>query len=337
MPQLELLMNIDRRWLAALLSAALGLAACSRDTSDDTKPKAAQDDAAPAADPGPGVNVDEQAQQRLGLAFATVGEAPGEAVAEGIATVLDSAALVSTLDEIAAARSDVDSQDQNVRRLQQLYQDGGNASLQALESARSQLAAARARLTAAQSRARADWGSIIDPADDAARAAMKDLQHGDGALLRAEFSADLKNAAQLRYSATTTGEPVAAHFIGYSKAPTASTSGAAVTLAVPARESRDLALRPGARLSVIAAGTQGASQALIPASAAIADGGALWCYIERTPGRFDRIALDSEHRVAQGYPAPDAKVGARVVVRGAPLLLSLERSAGAPAAAAEED
>src|SRR5205814_8704922 len=102
------------------------------------------------------VSVDESAQQRLGLAFATVGEVPGQAIAEGIATVLDSAALVSTLDEIAAARSEVDSQDQNVKRLQQLYQDGGNASLQALQSARSQLAAARSRLTAAQSRARAD-------------------------------------------------------------------------------------------------------------------------------------------------------------------------------------
>jgi hypothetical protein len=276
----------------------------------------------------------------MGLAFATVGEFQGQARAEGIATVLDSAALISTLDDIAAARSDVTSQEQNAARLQRLYDDGGNASLQALEAARTQLAAARAKLTATQSRARADWGSaLIDAADAASRATLGDLQNGDVALLRAEFNTELANAAELRYSASTSrdGEFIAAKFIAFSRAPTTSTSGAALTLALRAPDARHPVPRPGARMEVIATSTEGASQPMVPASAAIADGGALRCYVESAPGRFDRIALDADHRIAQGYPAPEARPGARVVVRGAPLLLSLERGAGAPVPAADED
>jgi hypothetical protein len=323
---------IDRLCLTSLVLLAFGLAACAPDKGEDA-PAAPPESA--VANAGPGVTLDVPGQQRMGLAFATVGEAPGQAVAEGIATTLDSAALMSTLDDISAARSEVSSQDQNVRRLQQLYQDGGNASLQALEAARSQLAAARARLTAAQSRARADWGgALIDSTAADARAALQDVQSGNGALLRAEFTAELSNAPQLRYSTSPTrsGAFVPAHFLAFSKAPTLSASGVAVMLALSAHDASNLALRPGARLTVIAASTQGASQPLVPAAAAIADGGALWCYVEAAPGRFDRIALDAEHRLPQGYPAPDARPGARVVVRGAPLLLSLERGAGAPAA-----
>jgi len=333
--------HIDRpaiaRLSAGMVCATLMLFACARDKDEEAVGKA--EPAAAPAESGPGVNIDEATQKRLGLGFAIVGEAQGQSKAEGIATVLDSAALISTLDDLAAARSDVSSQEQNTSRLQGLYQDGGNASLQALEAARTQLAAARARLTAAQSRARADWGSaLIDANDAASRTALRDLRNGDGTLLRAEFNAELADASSLHYSvgAAREGELAAAQFIAFSRAPTTSTSGVAVTLALPARDSKN-APRPGARFAVIAASTQGASQPLVPESAAIADGGALWCYVESAPGRFDRIALDADHRIAQGYPAAEARPGARVVVRGAPLLLSLERGAGAAAPAADED
>jgi hypothetical protein len=48
------------------------------------------------------------------------------------------------------------------------------------------------------------------------------------------------------------------------------------------------------------------------------------------------MPLDSERRVAAGYPAPGLQPGDRVVVRGAPLLLSLERGAGASAPADQD-
>jgi hypothetical protein len=45
--------------------------------------------------------------------------------------------------------------------------------------------------------------------------------------------------------------------------------------------------------------------------------------------------VDGDHRVAAGYPA-QLKSGDQVVTRGAPLLLSLERGAGAPAPADQD-
>jgi hypothetical protein len=330
-------MTVARPGLAALLVLiTLGMTACSKDADDDRKATPA----APAADLGPGVTVDAPTRQRLGVELAAVAESADATVADGVATVLDGAALTATLDDIAAARADVASQAENFRRLQGLYDEGGNASMQALEAARAQLATARARLTAAESRARADWGgTLVDTADAPARAALNDLRRGEGALLRAEFATSLEAAAQLHFaigSSTAAGNFTPAHFIGLSRAPTLSAGGAAVTLALSNKDAGPLALRPGSRVRVIASVANGAQQAIVPESAVIADAGALWCYVERPEQRLERMPLDSERRVAAGYPAPGLHTGDRVVVRGAPLLLSLERGAGASAPADED-
>ena len=318
------------RWclVSSLACVALLDAGCAKDKDDEAR-KPAPAAAAAQAELGPGVNVDAASRERLGLVLTPVTQAQDASVADGVATVLDSAALTATLDDIAAARSDVNSQTELVRRLQHLYDEGGNASLQALEAARAQLASARAKLTAAESRARADWGDSLD--------ALQGLSRGQGALLRAEFPATLKGAPDLRY-AIAAGEAafVAAHFIGVSRAPTQSTGGAAVTLAVTRKDAGDLALRPGTRLRVIASAARGAQQVIVPEGAVIADSGALWCYVQRGAERLERVAVDGDHRVAAGYPASTLKPGDQVVTRGAPLLLSLERGAGAPAGADED-
>jgi len=317
------------RWclLSSLACVTLLNAGCAKDKDDDDRrpPPAA----AAEAELGPGVNVDAASRERLGLVLTPVTQAEDASVADGVATVLDSAALTATVDDISAARTDVNSQTELVRRLQHLYDEGGNASLQAVEAARAQLASARARLTAAQSRARADWGDSLDT--------LQDLSRGQGALLRAEFPATLKGGADLHY-AIAAGEAafVNATFIGVSRAPTQSTGGAAVTLAVSRKEAGDLALRPGTRLRVIASAAQSAQQVIVPEGAVIADSGAFWCYVQRGAERLERVAVDGDHRVAAGYPASTLKPGDQVVTRGAPLLLSLERGAGAPAGADED-
>jgi len=331
-------MNSGRLFLVSSLAAGVLLGAgCAKDP-DDERRAAPAIDAARQADLGPGVSVDAATRERLGLVLTPVAQAEDASVADGVATVLDGAALAATLDDIAAARSDVNSQVDLVSRLQHLYDEGGNASLQALEAARAQLASARAKLTAAESRARADWGAtLIDTTDAAARSALKDLARGEGALLRAEFSATLKGAPQLLYAvAAGEGGFIHTHFIGVSRAPTLSTGGAAVTLAVSKKEAGDLALRPGTRVRVIASAAQVAPQVIVPEGAVIADAGALWCYVQRGAERYERVTVDGDHPVAAGYPAPTLKVGDQVVTRGAPLLLSLERGAGAPAPADED-
>jgi hypothetical protein len=299
--------------------------------------------AADADDSGPGVTVADSQAKRLGIELAATISAPATAVSSGTAVVLDSAALVSALDEIAAAAADSAAQNESRQRIQHLYDDGGNASLQALEAARSQAAQARARLTAAESRARVDWGrALVDAREPRLRPVREMLKSGRGTLLRAEFPGSLAgDPAALEYSLDgangSAGHAIAAQFIDLSKAPTQSASGVAVILAVTDAGAGNFALRPGLRLSVTVSARAGPVQTLVPAAAVIADSGQLWCYVARAQGRFDRIAVDGSQRVGQGYAAPPLAAGDRVVVRGAPLLLSLERGAGAGAAPADED
>lgn len=318
------------RWclVGSLACLALLAAGCAKDKDDDDR-KPAPAAAADPAELGPGVSVDAAGRERLGLVLTPVTQAQDASVADGVATVLDSAALSATLDDISAARADVNSQTELVRRLQHLYDEGGNASLQALQTARAQLASARSKQMAAESRARADWGDSLD--------ALQALSRGQGALLRAEFPAMLKGAPDLHYSIAA-GEAtfVDARFVGVSRAATQSAGGAAVTLAVARKEASNLGLRPGSRLRVIASAAQGVQQVIVPESAVIADSGALWCYVQRGAERLERVVVDGDHRVAAGYPASTLKPGDQVVTRGAPLLLSLERGAGAPAGADED-
>jgi hypothetical protein len=84
---------------------ALALASCGQEPPAETaKPSVPR-----VADQGPGVTIDADQQQRLGVEIVDVLAAPGHAVASGTAIVLDSAAFAAALDEIAAARTEATS------------------------------------------------------------------------------------------------------------------------------------------------------------------------------------------------------------------------------------
>ncbi len=318
----------------ACLAALPICASCSKDAPPAEPAKAE----AEAANLGPGVTVKDDDAKRLGLELAPVDVASVSAVASGTAVVLDSTELLASLDEVAAARSETATLDGNAARLARL-QGEGNASSQMLETARSEAAAAHARLSASEAKARASWGMVPATAGGVDIAALREqLARRSALLVRAEFPDALPaDPAALHYLLERGGPQPAgttARFVGVSNSPAAAAVGSAVTLLVP---SDARAPRPGARLPVTASADGGPSSALVPESAAIADGGQLWCYVARAEGRFDRVPLDGEQRVGARYPARDLKPDDQVVVRGASLLLSLERGAGAASAPADED
>ena len=325
---------------SVLLVAALALASCGREPQAVTATTEGEKQDAP--DLGPGVTVDENQLKRLGIELAPVSAATAHAVASGTAVVLDSASFAAAMDEVEATRTEAQSLRENADRLQRLSAEG-NASSQALESARTQAAAARARLTSSEAKARAEWGAKLVDADDFDMRAVRDqLVRRRAALLRAEFPGALPaDAAGLQYDVELAGagaaSNVAAKFVDVSNAPASSANGAAVTLVASKDAAHGFAPRPGARLPVTATAEGGAQHVLVPEGAAIADAGQLWCYVARADGRFDRVALSDEERIGSNYPAPALAAGDRVVVRGAPLLLSLERGAGAAAPSGDED
>ncbi len=282
------------------------------------------------------MRLDAESQQRLGLEFATVSSTLTTAVAHGTAVVVDGATLAATQADLDSAHSEVSAARENLDLLQKLYDDDGNASRQAVDAARSQWVAARARLATAEAKLRSEWGAQLLPGHGTGDKLLNDIASGRAVLLRAEFAGALPAAVEhLQYSLLGTdpnnSEARSVEFVGRSRAPAQAAGGPSVLLRI-APSDNDPGLRPGERLPVIAVSGSGSARPLVPAAAAFADGGQFWCYVARESGRFDRVPLLSTERVADGYPvASGASEGDRVVVRGAPLLLSLERGAGSVA------
>jgi hypothetical protein len=87
----------------------------------------------------------------------------------------------------------------------------------------------------------------------------------------------------------------------------------------------------GERLQVWAPVGGPASGVVIPAAAAIMSEGKYWCYVEKKPGRFERIEIDTTRPTADGYFVTGGGVGAgdKVVTAAAGQLLAKESGSSA--------
>jgi hypothetical protein len=312
--------------LVATLFLAIALAGCGREESET----AAQ--AAPARTENesdvPGVVADEATQQGLGIELAPVTSASVEAQSHGTATVIDSSAFATSIAELASLRAEAAVAADNEQRLEKLYEDDGNASRQSVVAARQQISSLRAKLAGAESRARLDWGSRLAQASDAPSVQLRaDVVSGAVLLFRAEFPNALGAASELRYELLSSrGSPIVLQYLDRSRAVAQFAVGDSVLLALRTQSMPDAAFRPNERVPVVATAS-GAARPLVPPAAAIAYQGRMWCYVARPENRFDRVVLSD----------PAIKAGDRVVVRGATLLLSLERSAGAETGESAEE
>lgn len=322
--------------VASILASLVAVGGCTRDAPDAV---AAPPSRADASSDAPGVTADAATQHGLGVELAAVRTANVAAQAQGTATVLDSAAFATAMADLEALRAEAAVAAESAKRLETLYQDDGNASRQSLDAARQQNSSARARLAGAEARARLDWGMKLAGATDEANAELRaDIGSGAITLFRAEFPNALGAPADLRYQLVTSAHvPMVLEYFDRSRAAAQFAAGDSVLLGLRARSAPDAAFRPNERLPVIATASA-AARPLVPAAAAIAYQGRLWCYVARASDRFERVALDSEGSTAEGYAAGESvKAGDNVVVRGAALLLSLERAAGSDAGASAEE
>ena len=87
----------------------------------------------------------------------------------------------------------------------------------------------------------------------------------------------------------------------------------------------------GERLLVWAPGA-GPAQAgvLVPAAAVVISNGKYWCYVEKTPGNFLRVAVNTDRPLAGGYVVTEGvQAGDKVVTSAAGLLLARETNSAA--------
>jgi hypothetical protein len=87
----------------------------------------------------------------------------------------------------------------------------------------------------------------------------------------------------------------------------------------------------GERLQVWAPVGAPTSGVVIPAAAAVMSEGKYWCYVEKKPGRFERIEVDTSRPTADGYFVTGGGVGAgdQVVTAAAGQLLAKESGSSA--------
>jgi hypothetical protein len=312
---------------------------CGRPTDgavgpEQPKPASAQD----VADL-PGVTADEAMQRSLGITLAPVSEASLQSRVQGTATVIDTASFAAAIADLDSLRAEASVASETEKRVTGLFAEGGNASRQAVDAARQQSASLAAKLAGAESRARLDWGArLAHPEDAAARRLRADVASGAVTMFRAEFPGALGDARSLKYEIEATHhEPLVLDFIDRSRAAAQFSAGESVLLGLRIADSRNSTFRPGERVPVIATAS-GASHSIVPAEAAVAYQGRLWCYVARGNDQFERLVLDTDASTAAGYAAPDSiHPGDRVVVSGVALLLSLEKSASAEAGASADE
>lgn len=320
-----------------ILLSMLAVAGCAREGTDSSG--AAKNTPDDSASDAPGVTADAATQHGLGVELAAVASASVEAQARGTATVIDSSAFATSIADLESLRAEAAVASDTQKRLESLYQDDGNASRQSVDAARQQSSSARARLAGAESRTRLDWGAKLANATDASSARLRaDVISGAVTLFRAEFPDALGVASELKYTLLPSRHAaVSLEYLERSHAVAQFAAGDSVLLELRAQSAPDAAFRPNERLPIIAT-TSGAARPLVPSAAAIAYQGRLWCYVARSTDRFERVALDPDASSGQGYAADGTiKAGDQVVVRGAALLLSLERSASAEAGASSEE
>ncbi len=84
-------------------------------------------------------------------------------------------------------------------------------------------------------------------------------------------------------------------------------------------------LVPGVNVSVFLPSGQEQTGVVVPSSAVVWSQGSAWCYVEPSPGRFERISIQTGRPEAHGwFVTEDILPGARVVTAGAQTLLSEE-------------
>jgi hypothetical protein len=335
--------------IAVTLGIALQLSACHQAAPADGA-KSADAKAAPTSDakaedakaqggaPDDGVTLTTEQVDKLGIATEAAKAVDYTAETSGYGVVVPHDTIASAVAELTTAQLTEKQTHAALARAQSLEGTPGALSAEVEETASRQSAAdAAAQLLAAQ-RLSAVIG--LNPAWKAAENTpmLQALASGKSKLLRATFPL---GTVQVHAPKTLR----AAHLDAIQSPSPQAALGSKLTLvwdapadvSIPGRsffallEGGDFA--EGERLLVWAPAA-GPTQAgvLVPAAALVISNGKYWCYIEKQPGNYRRVEVNTERPFNDGYVVTGGvPVGAKVVTSAASLLLARESNSGTDA------
>lgn len=318
--------------LAALLAIAAliyGYTRLSRERNEEAQgeePVTANPSVAPATNGAAVVNLDEQAQKRVGLRSAALAPATLAPELKCYGRVLDSSSLIGLLSNVATAQTAADASAKEFQRVQTLFAQGQNASTKSVELAEAAMKRDRIALQAAEDQLLATWGKpMVDRPDlpDFVRA----LATLEKVLVRLDLPAGefiAETPAGARLVGPSTNQPVTAEFLGRAPGTDPQVQGQGFLFQVRNGLSR---LTPGLAitgfLQLPGPSLQGV---IVPESAIVRDGEQAWAYVQTGPTNFTRREINQQYPVATGWFVTSGVLpNERVVTTASQTLLSEER------------
>ena len=231
--------------------------------------------------------------------------------------------------DLVRARANARASEAEYRRLCQLNQDGKNASDKAVEAARATAEGdaalvenAQQAITVLRGSALLHWGPVV------ARWLEGNSPQLDALLMQRRFLLQVTGTTATRFSAPKQA------IVQYADGTHAQASFVSV---LPQLDPRlqvpsilyDVAahpgLVPGINLSVFLPSGPLQRGVVIPSGAVVWSQGSAWCYVEESPGKFVRTAVQTSNPVSGGWFVTEGiDPNARVIATGAQTLLSEE-------------
>ena len=318
---------------AALLIACLLMSACQR-AAPEKADAGASATAAAATDAkekaSEGVTLTAEQVEKLGIEAAAVEGTEYAAEAAGFGVVLSHDTIAQAAAEIATARATVNLSRSSLARAQKLAGTPGAISADALDAAAQKAQVDATALMLATQRMSSTLGLSPPWTDGGADATVRGLATGTLKLVRATMplGAGLGGTPKrLRAAPLGTAEPGT----GWTLQPV---WNAPADATVPGRSYFALLTAAdageGERLQVWAPIGTSVSGFLIPAAAVVLNEGKYWCYLEKKPGVYSRVEIDSSKPTAGGYFVTEGfAAGSKVVTTAAGQLLAKETGSSA--------
>lgn len=251
--------------------------------------------------------------------------------------VLDPVTLLTDSDHIESTRAAAAAATADTTRLENLYREGAQASLKALQASQSQSIEANAQAQAALLTFRQQWGPLADLSSAERRGLVAGLGKGERLLLRADVPGrHLSGGFGGRALIDVDGVKLAARVLGLLPRTDEKSQSAGWLLEI---EHAPPGLGPGARVPVRLQ-TPAVGGLLVPAAALIYAEQGAFVYRQKpgdTPDafRYESVAVKPMARVGEAWLVEGLTRNDRVVVQGAGVLWSLQGIANF--SAAEED
>jgi len=289
------------------------------------KTPATAEDKTGTAEESEGVTLKPEEVKKMGIVTAEAKTIMHSPEATGFAVVLAHESLATAVAELDTAAAMERQSRTALARTQRLAGTAGAMPADTLEGLQRQSAVDQAALELSHRKLSSMFGQNSPWKNQLNSPQLRALASGDAKLVRVSFplgatgDADPTSVRLAHINASQGGKSIEAHSLWPAPAD-ASVPGRSYFAYLKSSEFGE-----GERLLAWVPIGEPETGVLVPASAAIINGGKYWCYVEEKPGQFVRSELDPSMATNDGYFVKEGiEAGAKIVTVSAGQLLARE-------------